>query len=312
MGPVDPIRDQAAHWAVLTSDPAFDDWEKFTAWLESHPDHAATYDRVMAAVAEAAEADIPAPAPAANDGDAGEMPQSPARRRWLGGALAASVAVLAVIGVWQSRDGSQTFETAPGETRVIALADGGEIVLSGGTRLLFDPEDPREAALEAGQALFTITHDPANPFRLEVGGDRLVDIGTVFDVAARPDSLTVAVSEGAVLFNPDGQNVELQPGDMLTSAVGSAEYTLSRVPLEQVGEWRTGRLTFQNATIAELAGDLTRATGIPFAAAEGAANAPRVSGSLLLGPVRDDPRTIAPLLGVTVRRQGDSWIIAVQ
>jgi len=323
MGHDDPIREQAAAWAVRTGDPAFDDWDGFTAWLEQHPAHAEAYDRVMAAVADAAEADIPVLAPANDEAIVAETPGGAAsgawpavkpsfsstRRRWLGGAIAASLAVVAFAGLWQMRGGgSETFETAPGETRLIALADGGQIAMSGGTRLVVDPDEPREARLEAGQALFTIDHDPSAPFRLEVGEDTLVDVGTVFDVAHGPDSLRVAVSDGAVLFNPSGQNVELLPGDMLSSKSGSDEYSLARIPLEQVGEWRSGRLTFQDASLEELAGDLTRTTGIGFRTAPGAAGK-TVSGSLLLDPVRDDPRSIGPLLGVSVRRQGDGWVI---
>ena len=33
------IEEQAAAWAVRTGDPAFEDWEGFTLWLERDPAH---------------------------------------------------------------------------------------------------------------------------------------------------------------------------------------------------------------------------------------------------------------------------------
>ncbi len=43
------ILDEAAAWAVRTSEPGFEDWSRFTDWLEQSPEHAAAYDHVMLA-----------------------------------------------------------------------------------------------------------------------------------------------------------------------------------------------------------------------------------------------------------------------
>jgi transmembrane sensor len=299
------IREQALAWAVRTGDPEFADWEGFTCWLEENPAHAEVYDRVAVAAADAADdvASIPA---GAND----EEP-APARvsRRWFGGAIAASLAAVLAVGVWQASDERYSVETAPGEVRTVALADGGKIALAGGTRLLLEEDDSRFARLEQGQALFTIRHDESDPFRLEVGQDTLVDAGTVFDVRHTASAMTVAVAEGAVIFNPSRQNVRLEPGDILTSAAGSDEYTLGKAPLGQIGEWREGRVTFENASLAEIASELSRATGVAYRADRGAAGQ-SVSGSILVAPLREDPRALGPLLGVTVRPADDAWVIA--
>lgn len=299
----DHLAEEALAWAVRTGDPGFADWEAFTAWLEQSPEHAAAYDRVAAAVAEAAEG-LAATQPAAANDD----PPSPARisRRWFGGALAASLAALLVFGVWR---GDETYveETAPGETRMIALDDGSRIDLAGGSAIELDRDDPRFARLEHGRALFTIRHDEANPFRLEAGEDTLVDAGTVFDVSLDEGNIAVSVGEGAVIFNPARQAVRLSPGDLLRSAKGSDQYTRSTVAAAQVGEWTEGRITFEDASLAEVATELSRATGIAFRPAPGATA--RLSGSIVLAPIREDPRIAGALLGVSVRRQGDGWMM---
>lgn len=298
----DSIRAHAIAWTVRTGDPAFEDWEAFTLWLEESPAHAAAYDEVMLGVSEATDALPALPQPVNDD----QITRAPRARRWYGGAAAAGLAAVLALGIWQIRGDTYSIETAPGQTRLVDLDDGGQIAVAGDTRLVLDRGDTRLVSLERGQALFTVRHDESRPFRVTVGDDTLVDIGTVFDVERAGSRLTVAVSEGAVAFNPEQQNVRLGPGQMLVS--DGSQYQVASIDAAQVGEWRQGRLTFADATLAEVAEDLSRATGTPFTASAASATQ-RVSGSLLLAPVRDDPRSLGPLLGVGVRRDGERWEI---
>lgn len=298
--------DEAAGWAARTGDPHFADWDGFTAWLEADPDHAQAYDRVMAAVADAAdlvarhpEAHAPLPA-----NDAAPV-RGPTRRGWLGGAVAASLAVIALVSVLRSDQGTE-YVTAPGETRSFALSDGSRITLAGGTSLTV--KDERLAVLGRGQALFEIRHDPARRFEVRAGDDRLVDLGTVFDVKRQGGTTVLGVAEGAVVFNPDRQKIEVRPGQQAIRRDGSDRIARSGVPAADIGEWRAGRITFRGATLAEIAADLSRSTGLAFAAGGGTADR-QVSGSVLLAPLRSDPASLGPLLGVTVKAQGNGWII---
>lgn len=302
--PADAIAEQAALWAVRTGDAAFAGWEEFTRWLEADPAHAAAYDRVMAAVDGVAAADLPPRAePVEEAGNV--VPLQVTRRRWIGGALAACVAGGLAVGLWQMRaPPSELYQTAPGEMREVALADGSSIVLAGGTRLAV-AQGARHVTLEAGQALFTVHHDEAHPFTVTAGEDTLLDVGTVFDVRRGEGSLTVAVAEGAVVFNPDREKVRIDPGQRLTSRSGKVE--LGESPAAQVGEWREGRITFRDASLADVAADLSRASGVAFSAAPGAAG--RVSGSVLVEPLRRDPGALGPLLGVRIAKTDKGWSI---
>lgn len=312
MTPDQPIPAQALDWALLTSDPDFADWEGFTAWLEADPAHGAAYDAVQFALEEAAavaelggagEAAAPAPAGlAANDNPpAGWLS---GRRAWLGGAVAAAL-VLATTFIFGLLPGGETaYVTAPGETRLIALGDGSSVELAGGSHLVV--AGARTARLEAGEALFTIRHDAADPFVLEVGADRLVDAGTVFDVRLAGATVDLAVSEGAVVVNPQGEALRVDAGQRALREGG--RYRLGPVDPAAVGEWSRGRITFENASLAEIAAELTRATGTRFTATgDGAA---RLSGSIALAEVRADPQALGPLLGVRVSPAGEGWVIA--
>lgn len=299
----DQIRQEALAWAVQTGDPAFADWESFTAWLEAAPAHAEAYDAVAAAVADAAEALASVPEPANDQGE------RPARwwRSWKGGALQAAVAVAMLVGVWSISGSDQLYVTAPGEIELVELADGSTIALAGDSRIELTGD--RSARLLQGQALFTVVHNEADPFVLIAGDDRLVDAGTIFDVKLGSEGLVLGVSEGAVVFNPQDQAVRVDAGNQLVSEAGVA-LQLGPVDLAQVGEWREGRLTFELASLDTVAQDLTRATGIVFSAAPGGRQNQTVSGSLLIAPVKAEPRMLEDLLDVRVRQIGDGWEIA--
>ena len=299
----DMVREQALEWAVRTGDPAFADWDAFMLWLEADAAHARAYDAVTAAVSDGAE--LLATAAPAND-EVAEPVAPTARRPWLAGGIAALLVI--VMASWLARSAQPDFysvQTAAGETRTVTLEPGTRVELAGGSQLVFDRKDTRFARLDKGQALFIVRHDADRPFEVVVGEERLVDLGTVFDVRRDANELVVAVSEGAVQFDPDGADVRIAPGEVLRHAAGSHEYSLSQVPLEQVGEWRAGRLTFAGASLEDVAAQLRRTTGIAYTA-KGSAT---VSGSILVAPLRQDPAALGPLLGVTVRPEGERWVI---
>lgn len=300
------IRAQALDWAVRTGDPAFTEWDAFMAWLEADPAHARAYDVVSVAVGDAAR--LLAHGAPAND-DAMEGPSARRRRpAWLAGGLAAAAALL--VALWTiggpARD-LYMVETRPGEMRTVALENGTRVALAGGTAMAFDREDTRFARLDRGQALFTVRHDAQRPFEVLVGKERLVDLGTVFDVRSDAGALSVAVAEGAVSYDPEGAAVRVGPGQVLRRAAGATDLVLADVPAEQVGEWNEGRLTFEAAPLSEVAARLTRATGIAYVAAPGGGSS--VSGSILVAPLRKDPAAIGPLLGLAVRSEGGRWVI---
>lgn len=301
----DTIREEAMAWAVRTGDPAFDDWDGFTQWLEADPAHAAAYDAISVAIEDGAEAEA-ARVLADNDDDETDEPRI--SRRWFGGALAASLAALAAFSFWPAGGGPVTYTTAPGETRLIALENGDSIELAGGSTLVLGEEGARFARLDEGQALFTLDHEAGDPFTVAIGEDRLVDIGTVFDVRAGNGTLSVSVSEGAIVFNPGSQSVRVDPGQVLTSTVGSSAFTMRDVPSAQVGEWREGRLTFREASLEEVATDLTRATGVAFTAAPGGESR-AISGSILVTPIAEDPGSVGALLGIGVRQSASGWVL---
>jgi len=300
------IEEQAIAWLIRTRDPRFAEWESFMLWLEEDPLHAELYDEVAATDADLDALAAPAPRPLIAPQP--ERPRVSRRFAMGGGAIAAALAV--VLGYTALAPGASTYdiETAPGARRSLALADGSRIDLNGGTKLTLDRENPRFAALERGEALFTVIHDDKRPFIVETGGATLTDAGTAFNVV-RTDRMTeVAVSEGVVIYGKGDERVTLPAGRALR-AVDGRRAIAGDADAQAIGGWRHGRLIYGDADFTTLAGDLSRNLGIPVAVSPGLAHR-RFSGVILLegGADRAVPRAGA-VLGVSARPSGNGWIL---
>lgn len=306
----DQMEEQALDWLVRTGDSAFEDWEGFRQWLEADPAHAACYHALAADAAAMTDVLRTAPAPRPAPMPLMAPPaRRPTRRLVLGGGIAAALAATLGWSAWQGRPQPYAVETAAGASRTVTLADGSRIALNGGTRLMLDRHDARVATLERGEALFRVVHDGAHPFRVTVGQDEIVDVGTVFAVARDGGATTVSVSEGAVMWNPDAEAVRLDPGRRLRSADGEGQAVVGTVPLQAVGGFTRGRLVYDGVQLGEVAADLSRALGVRITVAPALAARP-FRGTVMLDGLRDDPARIGALLGLAMRRQAEGgWLL---
>lgn len=300
------MNEEALGWVIRTRDPEFADWEAFTLWLEAAPGHAAAYDALMAADAGLTDLvpDEPViiPTPANDAGKRGWRPL-----RWIGGGAVAAALVAAIsIGMWDRTD-IYTVVTRPGETRNIALDDGTRIDLNGGTTMRFDRHDARFAALDTGEAAFTVRHDTDHPFRVTVGDAVFEDAGTMFNIVHTGTATRIGVSEGKVIYNPDAEAIALPAGRALTS--DDKGLRVMDVAADTVASWRQGRLTYANAPVTQISADIARSLGVQLSATPGA-GAMHFTGTIRLD---HDPARFfaaaAPLMGLSAVRQGDTWLL---
>ena len=253
------IRDQAALWMARARDPRFSDWDGLTDWLEADPAHNLAYEAAFAGHDLAGELDTPVLEPMAASVAISR------RTKWaIGGgaaAIAAAAAIVALITPFSAGPATMVAETRPGELRMIALADGTRIALNGGSRLVLDRANGRTARLDRGEAMFSVVHDENRPFTVDVGGQRLVDIGTRFDVVRSARASEVSVAEGAVLYDPEGAAVRLGAGRVLRKKDASRLVEVADTDPASVGTWRTGHLIYRGATLTRIADDIGRLTG---------------------------------------------------
>lgn len=297
------LEEAARSWAIRVQEPTFDGWTGFTEWLERDPSHLEAYEAALAD--EAWGGALLAAAPVI----AHEVQP---RRWWIAGSAAAA-ATVALIGGWAvlDRDApTQQIATAPGEHRIIDLADGSKLALNGATRVTIDPDTPRQVLLEQGEARFDVRHDARDPFVVLSGGTRLVDAGTVFNVIRDGDALEVAVAEGSVIYEPGPRAVVLKPGDALTRARKGAKPVVGKASPQAIGSWASGELQYDKPSAEQVARDLTRSIGRRVRAAEGARRL-RFTGTLLLGGKPEEVLARAgPLLGVRFVPDGEGWTMS--
>lgn len=303
----DPILQRAIEWHVRLRDGDDETWEGFAQWIEADPRHAEAYDRVEAMdsgiepLLVALDKERPA-----NDVD---LPPPPRRRflLWTGGAMAASIAAMLVLSP-SFKSARYEVATAAGERRQLQVEAGTDIALNGDTKLVLDRDNPRSATLVEGQALFRVLHDENRPFVVAVGDVRIVDVGTIFDVAREKGRIRVAVSEGRVEYRTGGKTFTLDAGQALVAADGE-EVRVFDTPLEAVGSWVKRQYLYSGAPLSQVAADLSRALGTPIQVDPAIAARP-FSGSLQIdGAADDELRRLASVLDVTLTPGGQGWMM---
>jgi transmembrane sensor len=119
----------------------------------------------------------------------------------------------------------------------------------------------------------------------------------------------VAVSEGAVDYNPGRDGIRLVKGQGMVMRDGKA--TVTAIDVASVGSWRDSVLAYEGATLADVADDLSRALGVDLRADPAVAKR-AFSGSIATAKLAGDPRLAAPLLGVAIRKRGGHWVMSTR
>lgn len=302
-----PMRADAIRWHIRLRDGRAEDWDAFMLWLEESPAHAAEYDAVALAD-DGIEALLRQPVKMAANDDEPSPGAGYHRRYWFGGL--AAVAALAVAVFVAPLTGTDRYEiqTGAGERRTIALGEGSAITLNGSTTITLDHKDKRFAALDSGEAIFTVRHDEKAPFIVELGANQVKDVGTVFNIIRTGSDIRVEVSEGEILYNPGRAEQALKAGQSLHD--NARKLSIGRINPAQVGRWQQGRLTFHAAPLSTVATDLARNLGTPVSID------PKISGRLFSGTIQVDKdqqqlfKRLEILLAVDARPSANGWTIS--
>jgi transmembrane sensor len=308
------IDDRAIGWHVRLRAADVSTWEAFEVWLGKDSRHLAAFEGVAALDPDIDDA-LGSPQPRLSLVANGTMPAHRASRRWwIGGASAAvAAALIAIIAGPGIFAGSRyQIATTAGQHLNIDLGDGSQIAMNGATRITLDRNDKRFAALDSGEATFSIRHDPTHPFAVDVGGVKVRDTGTVFNVVRKPEGVTVEVRAGSVVYDADKEAVPVKAGQALNAATGSTKIIVTPKRPESIATWREGRLDYDMEPFTTIASDVSRNLGTPVIVDPALAQR-RFSGTITLE--RNHPRffaRLAALLGVKVKRDGAAWRMSVR
>jgi transmembrane sensor len=299
--------DQAIAWHQGQDRDDFD-WDGFTRWLEADPAHRAAFDEIalLDAGVDAHRETLAAILPSALPRE--EPPAAP-RRRWLGWAAGGGVAAALALAVGVSQflphaPAPVDYSTAPGQTRTIALADGSKVALAASSHLRVEGAGQDRLTLE-GAAFFDIPHRPGRTMTVRAGQQRIVDIGTRFDVLAAHGLTRVAVAEGSLSIRSArlAQAVPLTAGHQLLVDEQAGSAQVSPTNAADIGSWREGRLVYDDAPLSLVAADISRYADRPVEVSPDVARR-HFSGVLVIGDGSGLVGEIAQLMDLEIGARG--------
>ncbi len=323
----DTHEDEAIAWLVLlnSGEASGEDWRGLEVWLGADPANLAALSRVEALWGElgdqayALKAALDPPRTSAT-----VLPFTPRRvpvkrpafdRRWAG--VAAVLALMVAGGAAryiQTRP--TTYQTARGQTQAIALSDGTRIDLNGGSRLVVRYDGrARHVRMADAEALFDVTKDPARPFLIATGAQRIRVVGTAFDVINHAGALTVTVNRGVVEVARTGadgvlSDVQRVPaGYRLVRRDDQDAGAITAVDANEADAWRQHRLVCHDRSLASIVDDLNRAFPTPVTVKGDAANLP-FSGVLVLDDETAVLTRLQAFLPVEVDRSADGFVLS--
>lgn len=149
------------------------------------------------------------------------------------------------------------------KTQRIQLPDGSEVTLNRHSQLSYPETFGKERIVNLnGEAYFEVSKNPEKPFRVKTNGVTVSVLGTHFNVNAyATDSLvetTLLEGSVAVSDNKNGNQVILKPNETAVYRKATGMLTMhSDSDADNEISWRDGILSFDNATMGEIARQLS-------------------------------------------------------
>ena len=301
----------AARWVARRLDSPIDEDAAFEAWISADPAHGAAYRRLWAITQDPALAE-------ALDRSA-QVRARPSRRpvaRILVGGLSLAACAVASVLLWPELQLSMVrpapFETAAGQHRTVALADGTQVTLNGASRVEVQlGGHRRRVRLVRGEAFFDVAHDAARPFIVSAPEGSVRVLGTAFDLERGGDRLELSVHRGRVRLAPTGlihRSVELTVGQRAFAIDGR----LSAIrPFDPAADdWRSGWLETDGVTLEKLVDRLNRESAKPIVITDRALAKQRVAGRFRLDQPDALIQNLALMHGFTAREERGRLVLA--
>lgn len=189
-------------------------------------------------------------------------------------------------GVFEPGNGEteRTYATTVGERLAVTLRDGSQVTLDTQSRLrvAFSKRE-RTVELLRGQALFEVAKDRSRPFVVEARNQRLVALGTAFDVRMDDSQLKVTMIEGSVrVEHAMGTVPILTAGEQLVVDAQS-DASVHPADPERATSWRRGQIIFDDERLANAVGELNRYSELKIVLADPTLADLELSGAFATG-----------------------------
>lgn len=239
----------------------------------------------------------------------------PSRRALvIGSGLAAGVAGAVGAGLlWAQRP--VVHETDVGERRTVFLSDGSQVTLNTATRIEVHISDQRRlVTLDGGEAFFAVAHRPDEaPFDVVSLGARVQVIGTRFNVRRGSRFTQVDLVEGRVSvgpLDPRAERLTLRPGQGVRLDPKGAPGPVVAARLEEIADWRNGRINFDRTPLADAVAEMNRYSRIRLTVLNASLARTPVDGVFIAGDSAAFAQALHVLYGVSVDRDGETWTLS--
>lgn len=325
----------AAGWdARLRSSACTSEERKaFHAWCQEDPENEREYDKLrqlLSALRASSDApEIRALREWATDDSAKPWH----KHRFVRGGFAAAAAVsFMAIGMWMLQFGSigqenldtgmaNAYTTAIGERSTANLDDGSIAELNTNTQLNIEfTENERRVNLVEGQAFFDVAKDPARPFVVIAGDQRIEAIGTAFDVYYMDGQVKVTLVEGIVNVAPQALDlpaeitvaaVRMEAGQALTTTAVASQLppVVETTDTQRDTIWRTGRAFFEDASLADAVAEMNRYSSTQIRVEGAALDYIRMNGMFRTGQQANFVETLAAYYPIKAIQDSENVII---
>jgi transmembrane sensor len=174
----------------------------------------------------------------------------------------------------------RTYTTAVGERLGVTLPDGSQVTLDTQSQVRVTlTKLERRVHLVRGQASFEVTKDRTRPFVVEARNQRLVAVGTSFDVRVDEREVKVTMIEGAVRVEPaTGEVGRLIAGEQLVVDAHNESH-VRRADLQSATSWHRGQIVFDDTRLGDAIEELNRYSQTRIALADSTLADLRLSGA---------------------------------
>ena len=303
------VRDEAALWFTRVQDAPLNpgDQQRFSAWLAQHPQHRDEY-QLLQGLWSATEL-----VPKARLQALCATPSTRIKRRpLLQYAVAASVLAVAVgVGLFNGLAGPTSyqaqFSTVLGERRQVNLPDGSLIELNSRSQVRVNFQgDHRSIELNQGEAMFNVAHDSHRPFVVVAGTGKVTVTGTRFDVRRDAQQTRVVVEQGRVkVQGRDSEWVSLTAGLATRIDAQGRVARAQAVDAQALTAWRSGKLVFNDASLSEVAAEVSRYRERPLTVGSAAVGNLRLTSVFKSDDTEALLKALPSILPVAIRTRED-------
>jgi len=212
-----------------------------------------------------------------------------------------------------------------GESLIKTLDDGTIIHLNTNSIIEIQySETSRDIRLLSGEVFFDVVTDPNRPFRVFVGDQQVVAVGTAFIIRIDIDIVDVTVTEGTVYFNHlDNIGDSLQDiltnkpiiinsqivsaGNKVTTKDNNKIVKTTPLMVEQQTAWRKGELVFVNTSLVDVVAEINRYSTIDITMEPNLRNR-KIGGRFLTSDVERIIKAMELTMNIRVNRFSDGAI----